>query len=274
MKTFLKLTAMFFFLVLISASCVSTQKLTDAKKETDKYKNQAETIESKNTRLMRQNDSLSRQIAVIQNKLNDQLQQKQKDLNQSNQELDDSRSIISNLQKAVGMEKNEVNGIRQKICNALKCFTPDELSIKVKDGELYVSMYDKLLFPTGSAIVNERGKQALTMLAEVLKLDKMEIMVEGHTDAVPINNGKYYDNWDLSVMRATSVTRLLIKDKVAPDRIIASGRGKYHPYDSNRDEKSRKLNRRTDIVIVPKLDQLYSLINQDNKQQLSTLRNK
>jgi chemotaxis protein MotB len=271
MRTYLKLSAIIAFVVFISTSCASTQKLANANKERDNYKNQAETLESKNGRLMKQNDSLNKQIALIQSKLTDQLQQKQKDLNQSNQELDDSRTIISNLQKTVGVEKNEVNGIRQKICNALKCFTPDELSIKVKDGELYVSMYDKLLFPTGSAVVNNRGKKALNMLAEVLTQDNMEIMVEGHTDAVPINNGKFFDNWDLSVMRATSVTRLLVKDKIPPERIIASGRGKYHPYDSNKNEKGRRLNRRTDIVIVPKLDQLYSLINQDNKQQLSTL---
>lgn len=274
MKTYLKISSIITLLAIFAASCASLQKLTEAKQDRDKYKNQAETNESKNIRLMQKNDSLSRQVALIQKKLNDQLQQKQNELSQSNKELDDSRTIISNLQKAVGMEKNEVNGIRQKICNALKCFTPDELSIKEKDGELYVSMYDKLLFPTGSAKVNDRGKQALSMLAEVLKFDNMEIMVEGHTDAVPINNEKYYDNWDLSVMRATSVTRLLIKDKISPERIIASGRGKYHPFDSNRDEKSRRLNRRTDIVIVPKLDQLYSLINQDSKQQLSTLRTK
>ncbi len=268
MKTTVKIVMILLVNALMLSSCVSSRKYSEAQNESKKYKDQLAEVEAKNQLLQNMRDSLANQISKIQKQLNQKLQQKENALDQDKQKLDKDQRMLSDLQKSVKMEQNEITSIRQEVCSALKCFLPDELSIKEKGGELYVSMYDKLLFPTGSAKVNDRGVKALKMLSDVLRRNNMEIMVEGHTDAVPINNGIYKDNWDLSVARATSVTRLLIKDKITPERIIASGRSKYHPYESNTSEKGRKLNRRTDIVIVPKLDELYSLINQNNNLQL------
>ncbi len=264
MKTIVKVAMILLINVIMLSSCVSSRKYSEAQNESKKYKDQLAASEAQNQMLQKMRDSLANQVMNIQK----QLQLKEKALGQDNQKIDRDQRMLSDLQKSVKMEQNEISSIRQEVCSALKCFLPDELSIKEKDGELYVSMYDKLLFPTGSAKVNERGMKALQMLSEVLNKNNMEIMVEGHTDAVPINNSIYKDNWDLSVARATSVTRLLIKDKITPERIIASGRSKYQPYDSNASEKGRKLNRRTDIVIVPKLEELYSLINQNNNLEL------
>jgi chemotaxis protein MotB len=249
--------------LLMVTSCVSTQKFSQSQSELKKYKDQAAVLEKKNSLLQKTNDDLTKQLASIQK--NDQGTMMQKDL-----ELQKDQKALSDLQQAVKMEETEVGTIRQQLCSALKCFTPDEITVKERGGELYVSMYDKLLFPTGSTDVNKRGREALKILSEVLRNNDMRIMVEGHTDSVPIHNDRFADNWDLSVLRATNVIRVLTKeDKLDPNRISASGKGKFQPFYSNNTAEGRKLNRRTDIVLVPKLEELYSLINQGNNLKLS-----
>ena len=269
MKT-IKKTGLVLLSLLFATSCVSSRKYSEAVNEQKKLKEQASTLDAKNQSLQNDNEKLQQQLADL--KQSQQLQQK--DFNTNKAQLAREQKTLSDLKKALQLEQNEISSIRQEVCSALKCFTPDELSVKEKDGELYVSMYDKLLFPTGSTLVNKRGKEALKMLSEVLRKNDMMITVEGHTDSVPINNSKFKDNWDLSVLRSTSVIRVLINDKVAPGRIIASGKGKYHPFDSNKTIEGRKLNRRTDIVLVPRLEQLYSLLNQGNKLDLTPLLSK
>jgi len=265
MKTIIKNLVLATASLLLVTSCVSSKKYSAIMEESKKYKEQLASMESNNKDLQSSNNDLTNKLATT----NDQLKEKQKELDDKYMQLTQDQKTLNELQKAVRLEQNEISGIRQEVCDALKCFTPDELSVKEKDGELYVSMYDKLLFPSGSAAVNTRGNEALKMLSDVLVKDNMKIMVEGHTDNVPIYNSRYKDNWDLSVDRATNVTRILIKDKIAPERIIASGKSKYDPFDSNSTEKGRQFNRRTDIVLVPKLENLYSLINQGNNLNLT-----
>ena len=249
--------------VLLVSSCVSSSKFAKLQDENNKNKSQVASLEAKNQELAKNSAELKSQLATTK----EQLDQKQNELDRNMSMLGKDQETLDQLQKTIQLEKSEVGSIRQEVCDALKCFTPDELTIQERNGELYVMMYDKLLFLTGVAAVNKRGQEALNMLSVVLKKNSnIQIMVEGHTDSVPINNWRYKDNWDLSVMRATNVTRILTKDGVKPDRIIASGRSKYEPFDSNATEKGRRLNRRTDIVLVPKLDQLYSLIDQSNNK--------
>jgi len=256
-----------FFLIplcfLLLSSCVSTRKYTEAQTDLKQCKDQSLTLESRILKLQHSNDSLTNLIARISKSSDAKIQA-------TDQEMQKYKKTMLDLQQAVKMEATEVSGIRQEICNALKCFTPDEITVKEKDGELYVSMYDKLLFPSGSAVVNKRGKEALKMLSEVLRDNNMKIMVEGHTDSVPIHNSIYKDNWDLSFDRATSVVRVLTKEcKLNPNRVVAAGKGKYQPFYSNKTEEGRRLNRRTDIVLIPKLEELYNLINQNNNLNLS-----
>jgi chemotaxis protein MotB len=249
--------------LLMASSCVSTRKYTQAQSELKKYKDQASNLEQKNSMLQKSNDDLTKQLASVQK--NNQGIMMQKDM-----ELQKDQKALADLQNAVKMEETEVGNIRQELCSALKCFTPDEITVKELNGELYVSMYDKLLFPTGSTDVNKRGKEALKILSEVLRNNNMKIMVEGHTDSVPIHNDRFTDNWDLSVLRATNVIRVLTKeDKLDPNRISASGKGKFEPFYSNKTPEGRKLNRRTDIVLVPRLEELYSLINQGDNLKLT-----
>ena len=140
----------------------------------------------------------------------------------------------------------------------------EDIEINVEKGVVYVSISDKLLFRSGSYTVTSRAREVLGKVAKVVN-DKpeLEFMVEGHTDNVPIKKEGIQDNWDLSVMRATAVVRILENDfEVAPSRMTAAGRSYYLPVADNDTAANRSKNRRTRIVVLPKLDQFYDLIDQ------------
>ncbi|TXC78605.1 OmpA family protein [Luteibaculum oceani] len=179
------------------------------------------------------------------------------------QELLDREARLEQMEALVREQKQAVAALHQEVCSALKCFTPDELKIDVRNGKLYVSLSEQLLFPSGSASVNNRGEEAVTMLAAVLKNSDLEIMVEGHTDDVPIKTARFQDNWALSVARANAVTRLFVEEGVDPQRVISCGRGEYMPIASNETAEGRQANRRTEIVLAPRLDRLWKLTEQD-----------
>jgi chemotaxis protein MotB len=145
--------------------------------------------------------------------------------------------------------------------DALVNFRPEELTVSIKNGKVYVSLQESLLFPSGSAAVNPKGKEALGTLAQVLNLNPdINVSIEGHTDSIPMK-GKFEDNWALSVGRATSIVRILTDTyKVDPTRVIASGRSKYEPVDVNETPEGRARNRRTEIILSPKLDELMKLL--------------
>ena len=147
------------------------------------------------------------------------------------------------------------------MADALTGFNSNELQVFVKNGRVYVSLQETLLFPSGSAVVNPKGKEALGTLAQVLQSNPdINVVVEGHTDSVPIK-GKYEDNWALSVARSTAIVRLLTGvNRVDPARVTASGRSKYEPVDSNESPEGRQRNRRTEIILAPKLDELMLLL--------------
>ena len=132
-----------------------------------------------------------------------------------------------------------------------------------KNGKVYVSLDEQLLFPSGSTDVDPRGKSALKKLAGVLEQNRdINIMIEGHTDDVPIIPGsKFKDNWDLSVSRATAIIRILLDgSSIDPKRLTAAGRGEYFPVDTRKTPDARQKNRRTEIILEPNLDEVFDLI--------------
>lgn len=170
---------------------------------------------------------------------------------------------LKDLEGLIQQEKDVMNNLKKTIADALINFKPDELTVTLKDGKLYVALQEKLLFASGSAVVYPKGKEALKTLATVLtSTSGITINVEGETDTIPIT-GKYPDNWALSTARATSVVRILVNEyKVDPHMVIASGRSKYFPIASNSTPKGRAANRRTDIILSPDLSALFKLLNQ------------
>jgi len=144
---------------------------------------------------------------------------------------------------------------------ALKGFNSNDLSVIQKNGKVYVSLSENLLFPSGSAVVNPKGVDALSKLAAVLNLNPtVSVNIEGHTDSIPIK-GRYKDNWDLSTARADAIVRILVDTyRVDPVRVIASGHAFYDPVESNSTPEGRARNRRTEIILSPKLDEMYRLL--------------
>ncbi len=208
--------------------------------------------------------TLTKQAADLKEK-NDQLTtdatNRQALLSKSKQDLINQQVRLEHLQALMDKQKKAIEAIRKKMTDALVGFKSNELSVAIKNGKVYVSLQENLLFPSGSAVVNPKGKEALGKLAEVLNQNTdITVDIEGHTDSIPIH-GKYQDNWDLSLARSASIVRILTTDyKVDPTRIIASGHSQYDPVQTNSSPEGRALNRRTDIILSPKLDELYKLL--------------
>ena len=179
-------------------------------------------------------------------------------------ELNDKELKLNELQNILAQKDAEVKALRAKVSNALKGFEGKGLVIYEKNGKVYVSLDEKLLFASGSWEIDKNGKEALQELGKVLAGDQdINIVIEGHTDNVPFKGtGNIKDNWDLSVMRATAVVKELLRNKeINPQRISASGRGEYIPVDNEDTREARAKNRRTEIILTPKLDELFKIID-------------
>lgn len=177
-------------------------------------------------------------------------------------ELGEREKTILQLQNMINEQNNKVKNLLSSVKDALMGFNSDELTVREEGGKVYVAMSDKLLFESGKAIVNEQGKNALGKLAEVLnRQSDIDVYIEGHTDSVPIKTAVYQDNWDLSVIRATSVVRILTETYgVNPLQIQPCGRGEFKPIDDNGSVEGRARNRRTEIIMAPKLDKLFQML--------------
>ncbi|HXD76695.1 MAG TPA: OmpA family protein [Puia sp.] len=208
--------------------------------------------------------ALNRQLTDLRQKNSDltaDAANRQALLSKSKQDLINQQVKLEHLQELMDRQKKAIEAIKKKMSDALVGFKSNELSVAIKNGKVYVSLQENLLFPSGSAVVNPKGKEALGKLAAVLNQNPdITVDIEGHTDSIPIH-GKYQDNWDLSLARSASIVRILTTDyHVDPQRVIASGHSQYDPVQSNSTSEGRALNRRTDIILSPKLDELYRLL--------------
>jgi chemotaxis protein MotB len=191
------------------------------------------------------------------------LQLKSEELDSKERLLAERERALSELQQMIARQDSVTRRLNDILRNALLGFNADELSVEIKNGKVYVSMSDRLLFRSGSAAVEAKGKDAIKQIAEVLNNNPdIEILVEGHTDNVPIRTAVFRDNWDLSVVRATSIVRILTDEhKISPTRVTASGKGEFLPRASNDTPEGRALNRRTEIILSPQLDEIMQLLN-------------
>lgn len=235
------------------------QQLVDCRDANDAFSARLAQLE-RDTADMRRNIRNYQEMLSLnmgeQDKLNELLTKKM-------QELDERERTINQLQDMINAQNERVQSILQSVKNALMGFSSDELSVREENGKIYVAMSDKLLFKSGSATVDARGKEALAKLAEVLNAQRdVDVNIEGHTDTNPIHTARFADNWDLSVIRATSVVRILTKEyDVNPLQIVPSGRGEFLPVADNETAEGRSKNRRTEIIIAPKLDELLKILN-------------
>ncbi len=190
------------------------------------------------------------------------LKQKSEELKEKERILAEREKTLNELRQVIARQDSITNRLNNVLRDALLGFKSDELSVEIKNGKVYVSMSDKLLFKSGSAAVESKGKEAIKLLAGVLeKNPDVDILIEGHTDNVPIKTAVYRDNWDLSVARATSIVRILTDEyKITPTRLTASGKGEFWPRATNETPEGRASNRRTEIILSPKLDEIMQLL--------------
>ena len=251
-------------LIFLFSSCVANKVLRRSQLETSnlradstqlanqivKLQNDMATLNKKMNNLSNQNSQLGEQTATQQS----QLTEAEKTLQQQQQRL-------LRLQALLAQQKNQSDQLKNKMSEALKGFNSNDLSVVQKNGKVYVSLSENLLFPSGSAVVNPKGVDALSKLAAVLNLNAdVAVNIEGHTDSIPIR-GRYKDNWDLSTARANSIVRILADNyKVDPVRVVASGHSFFDPLDTNATPEGRAKNRRTEIILSPKLDEMYKLL--------------
>jgi chemotaxis protein MotB len=268
--------------ILLFPACVSKKVLRNSQMET-------EAARAENTKLVNSNaglqgdvsrlqanidklqaniDKLNTDIASLNNEksqLGTQTANQQTQLNKTREELQKEQQRLQLLQNLLEQQRQQSKLLKDKMAEALKGFNSNELMVIQKNGKVYVSLSENLLFPSGSAEVNPKGVDALSRLAAVLNLNAdVAVNIEGHTDSIPIK-GRYKDNWDLSTARSNAIVRILVDNyRVDPVRVIASGHSYYDPVDSNTTAEGRARNRRTEIILSPKLDEMYKLLETDN----------
>lgn len=278
-----KITLFTFLTILLCTSCVTKKKfmLAELAATASKDSLQGLLTDCRNTgnqmsvqikNLMRDTTKMGNSIRQYQSMLNVNMTEQEKLnalLNQKKNELNERKPTINELQQMINAQNEKVRKLLSSVKDALLGFSSDELTVREKDGKVYVAMSDKLLFQSGSARLDKRGEEALGKLAEVLnKQTDIDVFIEGHTDNKPINTVQFKDNWDLSVIRATSVVRILIKNyNVNPLQIQPSGRGEYMPVDDNETAEGRSKNRRTEIIMAPKLDKLFQMLQSSEESK-------
>jgi chemotaxis protein MotB len=171
---------------------------------------------------------------------------------------------VNELEQIIAEKDAAVRALKDKIAAALLGFKDKGLTVEQRNGKIYVSMEAKLLFPKGSTSVDPQGQKALIELAKVLQDQKdLEILVEGHTDTDKLSgNGPIKDNWELSVMRATAVVKIMLGNSgIDATQITAAGRGEHIPVDKGETEEAKAKNRRIEVILTPNLDELFEIID-------------
>ena len=245
-------------------SCVSSRKYTDAL--------------AREQALIAANSKLNADVASLNTKLTEAQTENSRLINQidatgknaaelgrlanmTQQQLQEEQARLQQMRQLMEQQRQAVEGLRKKMTDALVNFRPEELTVFTKNGKVYVSLQESLLFPSGSATVNPRGKEALGKLAQALNTNPdITVQIEGHTDSIPIRT-KFEDNWALSTARSNAIVRILTGTyNVDPVRVTASGRSQFEPIDSNSTPEGRARNRRTEIILSPRLDELMRLL--------------
>ena len=294
------------FALFVMVSCVSKKKLAEAQAEYSTFKASAENnlnkvraelrdcdkskssfesdlkskineLDLRSKQWITQNKALEDQIDYLK-KTNTNLLDRMSDLSvvsksgaesikKSLETLNDQSKYIKDLNSSV-QRKDSLNlALVMALKRSLADINDEDVTVEVKKGVVYISISDKMLFQSGSATINPRAEVILDKVSRVINDHKeLDILVEGHTDNVPISTNCLVDNWDLSAKRATAVVRLLqAKFAISPERMTAGGRSEYIPKASNLNDAGRRINRRTEIIVLPKLDQFFQMLANGQK---------
>ncbi len=237
----------------------TSKKLSNLSKDHEQLNSIYKTLLNSSGKLNRDVSQQREQLVNIQESL-DKTRRQNDSL--SNSLLERERKV-KELEQVLSDKDKAVTDLKNRISNSLLNFKENDLTVKIKNGKVYVSLSEQLLFSSGSIDVDKKGVTAIQQLAKAIKDQKdIQIMIEGHTDNVPISKKSEYlqDNWDLSVLRATSITRILTKAGVLPNQVVPAGKGEFTPLVNNDSPQNKQKNRRTEIVITPNLDELFKIL--------------
>lgn len=267
----------FILLAVISTSCVSKKKLTEAE---NKYRETKSLLDNTTMKLNMCEDektNLKEQISLLketnsslmntQGNLTTLTQKGAENLEKTLESLKEKDLQIKTMRDAINRKDSVTLALVTSLKGAVGNMDDEDISINVEKGVVFVSISDKLLFGSGKYSLTDRAKEVLGKVAKVIKSKpNFEFMVEGHTDNDPIATSCIEDNWDLSTKRATSVVRVLQTEyDVDPARMVAAGRSEYVPVESNEYDMGKAKNRRTKIIVLPKIDQFYKMIEDGMK---------
>lgn len=264
-KNLLLATLLLFFF----ASCVPQKKFTAMEERANRLHRDSVNFYNE---ILGLNGTLSK-LQMEQEMTQSKLKKSKDQLNSNYETIAEQQARLAELQRRIELQKMATETLRKTIADALGNFNADQLTVSLKNGKVYVSMSEQLLFASGSAEVGKEGKDALASLAKALNENMdINVNVEGHTDSIPIVK-KYTDNLALSVARSTAITRILVKDyQVNPLRIISSGRSEYLPIAPNSTPEGRAKNRRTEIILEPKLDKIMELVDAENNKDIEEVK--
>ena len=245
------------------------------KKINTQLREKADALESgsnaENRKLMSEVMALQDDLQIKEDKLkllDKQLDDKEKRLNKLQEELEAREKRVQELEDIIAQKDAAVKALRDKVKDALTGFADKGITVEQRNGRVYVSMEAKLLFASGSTSVGSEGTKAVVQLAKALEnQNELTILVEGHTDTDPISSSCIKDNWDLSVMRATSVVRIMMNNSsINPQTLTAAGRGEHFPIASNDTPEGKAKNRRIEVILTPNLDKLFKILDESAQQ--------
>ncbi|WP_026776555.1 OmpA family protein [Polaribacter sp. Hel_I_88] len=278
-----KASILVLFSLILVTSCVSKKKYAQLEANNSQTKEELLTVETTLQKYLIEKEKQEAKLNALGEQISSLKEDKKTALKQvenltvlTQSSSDNIKTVISQLN-----EKDKyINGIRQAMTqkdsinlaikyhltkNLTDGIQDEDITVNVEKTVVFISISDKLLFKSGSYNVTDKAYTVLEKIAKVIKdQPKMDVMIEGHTDSTPIKRNIIQDNWDLSALRATSITRILqYKYGVTPERLIAAGRSQYVPLAPNDSAENKSINRRTKIIIMPKLNQFFDLLEQD-----------
>ncbi|MDC8002647.1 OmpA family protein [Aureisphaera galaxeae] len=239
-------------------------ELAAAKSNYDRMKESYDALEANSSSTLTENLERNRRLLEELEAKERALMEEEQRLAEIQKQLQERSNRVDELESIIASKDAKMRDLKNAISDALTNFEGNGLTIEQRDGKVYVSMENKLLFESGSWAVNTRGQEAVVALGRVLAQNKeIAVLIEGHTDNVPYGgNGNIKNNWDLSTKRATAIVNILAQDRGIPkENLTAAGRGEYAPIVSNATSEGRAKNRRIEVILTPKLDEITRLLN-------------
>ncbi len=239
--------------------------LNAAKSNLDKLNASYDALEKNSSKALAENSQQNRELLKQLEEKEEALAKEQSRLEQLQKDLNSRSKRIEELEGLISEKEQKMTALKDNLSRALTNFEGQGLSVELRDGKVYVSMENKLLFASGSWNVGNEGQKAVQELAKVLAQNPdIAVLIEGHTDDVPYGgSGAINDNWDLSTKRATEVLKLLLKNEnIDPQNLTAAGKGEFAPVAPNTNAEGKAKNRRIEVVLTPKLDEISKLLSE------------